>query len=314
MIDQRPIAAIDIGSNSVFLMIVRPETNGFVLLHRDKWTARLGEAVARDGAFSDALIDRCCEVIARFSAAITRWEAEVIAVATAAVRRAANGAALIASIAERTGIAPEVIDGFEEGRLAYEGARAAHAAAGATMLCVDLGGGSTELARGDGPSPDQVLSAPMGAVTLTSTLFPDERVSAGQLRAGRAYIRALVHEHFAPLRGVGGLCVATAGTITRIARLLSPAIVVGEESGAVITGEGLQAVVASLTGCTDHQARRSLPGMDPSRADVLLAGALAYLELLEFLGIHAYVVSVHGLRAGLVSRVIRRRKDASVAD
>ncbi len=311
---QRPIAVIDVGSNSVFLMVVQPMPDGTMrLLARQKVRARLGAAVAEHGAFSVSVIEELIGVLRGFGETARHWNAELVATATAALRRAANGRALLEQIHSSTGVELRLIGGDEEAHIAFSGARYGGAAMGRPMLCVDVGGGSTELGWGVGETPTRTASAPLGAVTLTYKWLADERVSVEQLAAVRGHIHKQLGPEVSSFQGLQAVAVATSGTILRIARMLrSEADPSQDVNGVHVTGQQLSEVVNDLVACHSHEQRRQLTGMDPERADVLLAGALIFESLSQLLSISRWEVSSAGLRMGLVAQVVRQRAHRAI--
>lgn len=310
----RPIAAIDIGSNSVFMMIVQPLPDGsFRQVSRNKVRARLGASVAGSGTFTAAKMDEIAGHLAEFATIAEVWDAEVVATATAAVRRATNGDELLARIAAASGIIPRLLDGGTEAALSFRGARHGGAAAGQPMLCVDVGGGSTELGWGAADAPTTVASAPVGAVTLTRTFLRDENVTMEQLTAARTEIARHVAPLAAEFADLPGHAIATSGSIARIGRIMIARQAEEEPlAGYRVSAQQLHDLAAELAICPDHKARRAIPGMDPDRADVLLAGTLVFAALSEHLAIDSWTISVSGLRTGMIAEVISRRESVSI--
>jgi len=162
------IAALDVGSNSLHLLVVEAKPDGtFQPLAQEKEMLRLGDVVSRTGRVTDASLDGLLASIRRFAALAEANNAdEIVARATAALRDADNGAAVVDRIEEVTGVRVEVISGVEEARLIFGAVRASVVIDPAPALCLDLGGGSLEIMVGDG---DGLRWAPTAAASASSS-------------------------------------------------------------------------------------------------------------------------------------------------
>ena len=308
---RRPIAAIDIGSNSVFLLVVRMTHGRTRVLHRHKDRARLAAAFDSKGSLRPEAVDRVVQTLRHFRRTIDGYGAEVRAVATAAVRVAGNGAELLDRIAAEAGIDVELLSGEREAELVYLGVRHSGRIRGHRLLCVDVGGGSTEVVLGSGAQVLLRASASVGAVSLCEKELglppePDEKLQAARAHA-RDRIRTLVTRFESRS---WDRVVATSGTIQRIARIIAAGQSGREQpgiDGMIISARDLDRVTAALANCPDMAARLAIPGMDPQRADILLGGALVFQELGRALGVRRWVVCKAGLRMGIVADVLLRR-------
>lgn len=311
LVSERPVAAIDIGSNSVFLMVVQirdgvPAT----VLERVKHRARLGAAINADGAFHAAAIDATVSALQGFRRVIDRHGAQVKATATAAVRRATNGAMLLERIRVEAGIDVELISGTREAELVFRGVQCGPVAH-SRMLCADVGGGSTEVIVGHGNDIHWAVSLPVGAVTLSHPRLLQAPVSDAVLRGVQHDVQQALKAESAVALGGWDRAVATSGSAQRIARVVcawrgrSPR---SRVDGLVVTRADLQRLRTVLATAKSHEERLAIPGMDPERADVLLGGVLIFEELSTALGIEQWHVSMAGLRMGLVAEALQRRK------
>lgn len=310
-LSRRPIAAIDIGSNSIFLMIVRIDRSRPVILHSHKVRARLAAAVDGSGCLSRLAIDGAVATLQQFRKAIDDHDAEVRAVATEAVRGACNGRDFIDRVKAEAGIDVEIISGEREAELVYLGVRHDGRIRANRLLCVDVGGGSTEVVLGSG---DQVLlraSAAVGAVAICSAHLGLPPVTAEGLQAARSCISQAIR----PLAGRftqrnWDRAVGTSGTMQRLARIVRASSQGGQcqdIDGLIISASRLDQITTRLAECPDMAARLAIPGMDPQRADILLGGAMIFQELGRALAIRRWTVSRAGLRMGIVADVLRRR-------
>ncbi len=176
--DAKPIAAIDIGTNSVHLVIARRTESGTPeILTRDKAPVRLGSGGRDMKRLETAATDRAIDALKRFRKIAEAHDAEVVAVATSAVREAENQAEFLAAAREVAGVTVNVVSGVEEARLIHLGAIGAVPAADRRHLVIDIGGGSTEFALGQGTTPDLVRSIKLGHIRLTDRFFPNGRIT-----------------------------------------------------------------------------------------------------------------------------------------
>ena len=297
------LAAVDVGTNSVLLLVAERGADGAVRPVREEAEiTRLGRGVDRTGVLSAEAMEATLEVLAR-DAALARGEGAraLVVTATSAARDARNGAEFLARAAERTGATVEILSGAEEARLSYL-AVAEDFAAGAGqagLLAIDVGGGSTELVHGRGRTVLFRTSLDIGSVRLTERCVRGDPPSEAEQEA----VRAAVREALATLppfpREV--LVVGVAGTVTSlfaIAHRIEP-YDAARVHGGWLSLEEVATVRARLCG-VPLGVRRTLPGMQPKRADVLPTGALLFETALRHLGAAGARVSDRGLRWGVL--------------
>ncbi len=308
---ERPVAAIDIGSNSVFLQVVavvdgRPGR----VLARVKHKARLGAHIGADGRFTEDAVARAVSALEGFAEVIAGHDAQVRATATAAVRRASNGGALLERIRTATGIEVELISGRREAELVFLGVQANRPDTG-RVLCADVGGGSTELIVGEGAQIHSAVSLPVGAVTLSHPRLLQAPVPATSIAAARHAVRVALADQTSAGQGGWQTAVATSGSAQRIARIVRArggGSLRRDVDGVVFTRADLAQLCDVLARARDHSERLAVPGMDAERADVLLGGAVIFDEVSAALGVTTWQVSMAGLRAGLVEDALRSRR------
>ncbi len=308
----RPIAAIDIGSNSVYLTLAQFDGDRILYIDRVKDPARLAARIDDEGNLEEGAIDRVVETLRRFSSVAAEHDAEIRATATAAVRGARNADHVIERVHAETGIRIELISGAAEGRLTYLGAlHGLPEMRSSQTVCIDIGGGSTEVLTGrDGHA---LLSTSIGVGSLVATqrfIGPDPVSRAAVRRARRALARRLQVDDF---RRLGfEHAVATSGSVQRIVRLARglagtplPNLDVHRKR---LGRDDVARVVAALSRARTQSERLKLPEMDPGRADTLLGGALILEALTRALGVAEWTVSMSALRTGLlVDTALRRR-------
>lgn len=299
-------AAIDVGTNTVLLLVAERRGDGFAPLAERAEITRLGRGVDRSGRLDPAAIRETVEVLARYAAEARSLGAEGVAcVATSAARDASNGEEFFSAAERAAGVRPEVISGEEEARLVYESAWrdfGAPAGAAAALAVLDVGGGSTEFTWGRGPRPEARTSLRIGAVRLTERVAPRDPVPPGDLESLRAGAReALAALASARPRLAGARLVAVAGTVTTLAAVEQalPAYDAGAVHGSTLDLEALERLLARLAALPLAE-RALLPGMEPKRADVIVAGCVVVLEAMRATGFDRLTVSDRGVRWGLL--------------
>lgn len=299
----RRVAVIDVGTNTVLLLVAERRDGSFAAVRERAEITRLGRGVDRSGELAPDAIRETARVLARFAAeARGLGAADIACVATSAARDARNGAAFFEAARAAAGVAPEVVSGDEEARLVHASAWRDFGAPGRTLAVLDVGGGSTEFTWGDGPSARQRQSLQLGAVRLTERCpVADPMGPAGLevLRAAAAgALRGLAR--LAPALA-GARLVAVAGTVTTLAAVEQalPAYDAGRVHGSTLALGRLEALLERMAGLT-VEARRRLPGMEPKRADVIVAGGAIVVEAMRAAGFGELTVSDRGVRWGLL--------------
>jgi len=304
LIDDEPMryAVIDAGTNSIKFHIGELGVDGKwrTVVDRAELT-RLGEGLARDGVIVDAALERTVAAIADMVDEAKRHGVRAIAaVGTAGLRIASNGDQVVGAIRARTGVAIEVISGEEEGRLAYVAAKAGLGLNRGSLVVFDTGGGSSQFTFGHDSVVDERFSVEVGAVRYTERFGLDRAVSAEVLREAMAAISADLSRIDG--RPVPDALVAMGGAVTNITAVAhrlatyDPAVV----QGAVLDRAEIDRQIA-LYRSQDADARRAIVGLQPKRAEVILAGACIVRTVMEKLGRQSVAVSDRGLRHGVLA-------------
>jgi exopolyphosphatase / guanosine-5'-triphosphate,3'-diphosphate pyrophosphatase len=286
-------ACIDIGSNTTRLLVADCAGRQVTLVHQERAFTRIGRGLAASGAISEAKIGEVVAVVAdQLAAAREHGAGTIRGVATAAIRRAANGPALVEAIAGRTGLRVEILSSQEEARLAFLGAATTLAQAPAGRLgVIDVGGGSSELVVG--MAPDQVgwwASVDLGSGALTEHSLASDPPRPQELAAARSEIAAAL-SGLRPPRPE--LTVAVGGSATSLSRLAGPTLDPGrlERLLALLTSEPAAAVAQSYE-------------IDPQRARLLPAGLLILEGIADLLGA-ALTVGQGGIREGVLLEALQ---------
>jgi exopolyphosphatase/guanosine-5'-triphosphate,3'-diphosphate pyrophosphatase len=297
-------AAIDVGTNTVLLLVAERRGRELAPVVERAEITRLGRGVDRTGRLDPDAIRDTVAVLRRYAGeARALGAADIACVATSAARDAANGAEFFEAARREAGLSPEVIAGDEEARLVWQSAWRDFGAASGSLAVLDVGGGSTELAVGDGPLPSARRSVQLGAVRLTERVAPadppgDAGAAVLRARAGEALAEAAA---LAADAGRRARLVAVAGTVTTLAAVgkALPVYDAGVVHGAELSRAALEALYLRLAALTTPERAR-LPGMEPKRADVIVAGCAIVLEVMRLAGFDRLTVSDRGVRWGLV--------------
>jgi exopolyphosphatase/guanosine-5'-triphosphate,3'-diphosphate pyrophosphatase len=302
-------AAIDVGTNTVRLLVAEADAPGaYAVRHQAQAITRLGEGLEATGHLTAAAIGRTVAAVAEYAATARRLGAVAVrAVATSAAREAANREAFLTAAAA-AGCAVEVVDPGEEARLTTLGALHLLPRPAARCLIIDIGGGSTEFTLAAGEVPRESVSLPLGVVKLTERFLPDDPPPAAALAALAAHVRGVLATGVPFRRELQSTeAVGTAGTVTTLAALelrldpYDPLRVTGHR----LTLERVRELSAWLAGMPLAE-RQHLPGLEPGRADVIVAGACLLAEALAVLGLEALTVTDGGLREGILLDTLAR--------
>ena len=305
------LAAIDVGTNSVHMVIARPVAGGSPeVLARERMPVRLGSGGEDMRRLRPDAIDRAVAALVECRHIADAHDAEVVAVATSAVREADNQGDFLRRAHSEAGVTVQVVSGMEEARLIHLGAMSAVPIAGRPHVVIDIGGGSTEVIVGNGTAPALARSLKLGHIRLTDRFFPSGRISEGAVKACRRHIRSFLAPvaHDAHETGFE-VAVGCSGTIASLAYVCAARR--GEPlrsaTNAIIEYSELKDVVADLMTRPRPEDRLSVPGLDPARSDVIVAGAVLLRQLFTALGIESMVVSTGALREGLLLDRFNRR-------
>ncbi len=305
MDSSRPIAAIDIGTNSVHMAIARPtKSGGLQIIDAEKVNLRLGAALDERRRLSPEAIQRTIDTLRHFKEIATSFDAYIRAVATHVLRECRNPFELISRARIELGINIEVIDGVEEARLCYLGMANSIAATQGVNIGVDIGGGSTELAIWTGEKIQFISSLKLGAVTLSRHLY---EASVDGEDARKAMDR-FVMLRLAPLTETArhlriDNAVASSGTAKALALIHAQQSRRGDIldiNGYELPAAGLAELTARLLELNDPKKIRERYDLDPSRAEIIQAGAVILDSITKMFRIPAWHISTFGLREGLV--------------
>lgn len=304
----RRVAAIDIGSNSVRQIVadVSPE-GAIVVVDEMKAAPRLAAGMSETGALAEDSMLLALEAVERMATLARQLGAERIdAVATSAVRDASNSAAFLAQIQRATGLRVRVLDGAEEARLSFRSAVAHFDLGVGRTVVVDIGGGSMELALSAEGVIERLASLPFGAIRLTEE-FLSHGVTQKAVSKLRYTVSEGIREHLPRRDWRGAQLIGSGGTFTNLAgiHLARQGILTARSVHAArIPHAELEHILDMLVDLSADE-RRALPGLNPERADIIVAGIAAAAEVLRRIEARDIVVSRYGIREGLLLEAAR---------
>jgi exopolyphosphatase/guanosine-5'-triphosphate,3'-diphosphate pyrophosphatase len=303
------IAAIDIGTNSIRCIIAEAAKDGkFKIVDDEKATVRLGEKLAMTGVISDEASSRAIEAIRRFRKLLTGLNVEAVeAVATSAVRSAANGKELVATLSEELGHEIKTISGEEEAELTAASALSNFDMYGKRYAMVDIGGGSVEIISACGNHVEEFYSLDLGAVVMTDRFLVSDPIDEEELGKLQRHIRASLKRTISGKKSSCDTLIGSGGTLTALGYM---AMQMRKDNYVSIHGyEVLRSEVVHLLAMLirkDLKGRRTIPGLNQDRADIIVAGVVLIDELMRYLDANRILINERGIREGLLIRAMKR--------
>jgi exopolyphosphatase / guanosine-5'-triphosphate,3'-diphosphate pyrophosphatase len=302
------IAAIDIGSNSIRQIIADVSAGGVIrVVDEMKSAPRLGAGLQRSGELAEAAMDRAIESLTRMATLARQMGAEQIeAVATSAVRDASNAAAFLHQARREAKLDVRVLDGADEARLCFRSALAHFDLGQGRTAVMDIGGGSLEVALSAEGVVDHLASLPLGAIRMTE-LFLTEPVTRKQVKQVRRAAREMIRGEIRARDWRGARVIGSGGTFTNLAamHLARHGVAMARSvHGAVIPREELEHVLETLVSMTASE-RRAVSGLNPERADIIIAGLAVAAEVMARVDARDLLVSRYGIREGLLLETAR---------
>ncbi|HEY1801755.1 MAG TPA: exopolyphosphatase [Terriglobales bacterium] len=297
-------AAIDIGSNSVRLKIARLVGHKLREIHEDREVTRLGESVFQQGFLSPEAIATTVKVLRRFHRAVQRTATDTVrVVATSAMRDARNSRAFIEWVRSSTGWNVEIISGLEEARLIHMGINSNLRINASPVLMIDLGGGSCELTISEKHRILSTVSLPLGAVRLTNEFLKHDPPRKSELQQLRGFVaREIERVRRRITTARPKVVIATSGTAESLTAVCHNLYKTKNTRGNAVSRAQAQRVAKRISRLAIEE-RRKLPGIGPRRAEIIVAGATVYAELLERCQLRGFRYSPLGLRDGLLAQM-----------
>lgn len=305
------LAAIDIGTNSIRCIVAEVTADGtYRILDDEKATVRLGESLDDVKGIASAAHERALAALSRMKMIVDGYGVEhVVAVATSAVRRAANRDDFVRSVEERTGIRVTVIPGEEEARLVSLSGFHNFDLEGMRFAMIDIGGGSVEIVTAFGNRVEEYYSLELGAVTLAERFLLRDPIAADELQRLAKHVRRSLKEAFEAEDARAHCLVASGGSCTSVASMVMA--MRGESFDSVHGYELLRSDIVHLLAMlarTTVKERRAVPGLNPDRADIIVAGVAVIDELMKFFGANLLRINDRGIREGLILDSLRKHK------
>ena len=296
-------AGIDIGTLTLRLLVARVLDGRLRELDSERRVVRLGEGLQPSGRLQPAPMARAIATLVEWMPRIEKGGArEVVAVATSAVRDAANRDEFLAEVKRKCGWDVTVLSGEEEARLSLLGIRVGLPPDTDRYIALDIGGGSTEFMKAAPDQPPVMVSINEGVIRLTEACLRSDPPKPDDVAAARARIRNNLNTVKDKLGAVAGFrLVGTAGTITTLAAMDQQleAYVPKRIQNYRLSWDAVRRILGDLTSRTNAQ-RRELKGLEPGREDLMVAGTLILLECMERFGFVECLVSDYGLREGIL--------------
>jgi exopolyphosphatase / guanosine-5'-triphosphate,3'-diphosphate pyrophosphatase len=307
------LAAIDIGTNSIHLVVVKvKENNRFEILAQEKEVVRLGSGSKDMKYLKEDAMGRGIEALKRFRQISQISKAEIKAVATSAVREALNKEIFIQRARQEAGIDVEVISGFEEARLIYLGVLQALPIFDRQILLIDIGGGSTEFLIGKRGEVIEANSLKLGSIRMTDQFFKDDPIDSKDVNKCRQFVKAYLNPMVRRVAKVGyEVAVGSSGTILNIAQMIQ--VLRRQEptrliSNFVFSRSELAEVVKMLVKADSIKKRQKISGLDPKRADIIVGGAIILEQACEEMRIDSMTVSSFALREGVIFDALQKSR------
>jgi len=301
------LAAVDIGTNSIRLVVAEVQSDGsYRVLDQDREMTRLGRGLYDRGRIGDEPMEQSLQTLGRMKAIAEGFNArELRAIATSAVREAANGRDFVREAWRRCRVRVEVVPPEEEARLAFRSVSRHYDLSDRLTAIVDIGGGSAEVILAAGGVIDQVVSLPLGAVRLTERYCKSDPLRSKHWKALRRGIDATIKEMMGKPPFAAEVMIGSGGTFTNLAEMAQL-----ERDGKVAHARDHAISRAEVVRLLDRlretplEARRQIPGLNPQRADIIIAGVAAVARLMRRLGTQRVLVNDRGIRDGVLLSMI----------
>ena len=304
---QPRLAAIDVGSNTIRLTVVEVQDDDtYRILDEEREMVRLGEKLDRTGRLSEAAIGRALAALGKMKAIADGFQiSELRAIATSAVREAANGRSFLREVMRQHKMRIEVISGEDEAQLAFRTAIRHFDLQGRSTAVVDIGGGSVEVVLSAGTAVDQVHSLPLGAVRVSERLVRSDPLREKDWKRLKREIDDNIREVIGQPAHKTEIMIGSGGTFTALAHMSmwQREGRHGSVQGYVLTPAEIIHLLGRLREAP-LEVRRQIPGLSADRADIIVAGASVISRLVRSLGSQQILVNERGIRDGLLLRMI----------
>ena len=301
------LAAVDIGTNSMRLVIAEVQPDGsYRVLDQDREMTRLGRGLYASGRIGDGPMEQSLQTLGRMKAIAEGFGvSELRAIATSAVREAANGRDFVREAWRRCRVRIEIVPAEEEARLAFRSVSRHYDLNDRLTAIVDIGGGSAEVILAAGGVIEQVASLPLGAVRLSERYCKSDPLRRKHWKALRRGIDDAIDEKMGKPPFAAEVMIGSGGTFTNLAEMAQL-----ERDGKVVHARDYAISRAEVVRFLDRlretplEARRQIAGLNPRRADIMVAGVAAIARLMRRLGTQRVLVNDRGIRDGVLLSMI----------
>jgi len=302
-------SSIDIGTNSVLLLVATVQNGKIETVHEEQRIPRLGQGVDSDGRLSEEAVQRVMNVLNDYKKLLQEsypeTSKETLVTATSAVRDAENRDEFIERIRQETGWKVMLLSGAEEAQVTFLGALSGlnETNRDSTVSVLDIGGGSTEIASGKSEVLDQWDSLNMGSVRFTERFLKSDPPGRNQIDAARAEVKKMLHDWQHEPGSVEQL-VGVAGTVTSVAGIdlgldkYDPDVINGHR----LSREFIEEKIDEFSSKSSSQIEESYPLFLKGRGDVITAGLIILSEFMKHCNIESVMVSTGGIRHGILMK------------
>ncbi len=311
MVRENTLAAIDLGTNSFHMIIVRVRENGtFEAIAREKENVRLGSGLEDGGEIDPPAFKRAIECLKRFKLLADNAKAEIRAVATSAMREASNRSEFQAAAWKEAGIKIDVISGYEEARLIYFGVLQGLPVFDKKVLLIDIGGGSTEVLVGYRGDILFSKSFKLGAIRLTEKFLKSDPIDSSQIRKCKLYVEEMLLPFRKVIRDLRPeIVIGSSGTVQATAGIIRAFEGEAEErpiNHYTFSSSEFRRAKNQVLEADTSKKRGKIPGFDSKRSDIIVGGILILEELFQLLDLPDLTVSEFALREGIIYDTIRK--------
>ena len=305
----RRIAAIDIGSNSVRLVVAAEAPGGYRVLDEERENTRLAASLSETGRLSEDAIEASIAALKSFANIAKGFEVGAMrSIATSAVRDAANGEAFVRRASDEVGLEIDVISPYEEGRLAFLSVARAFDVAGKQVAVADIGGGSTEIVLAASGAVQEVYATRLGAVRVAELCGLTGKVTSSAMEKAERFVDAELRAHAKKPAFVPSMLYGAGGTFTAMATMLQAREGGPADEGSVRGYRANRAAVHHLLADLaklGYDERAKVTGLNPKRADIIVAGVLVLERIMRRLQVNQVQVHTGGVRDGLLLTMIQ---------
>ncbi len=302
------IAAIDVGSNSVRLVVAEVlASGGYRVLDEERENTRLAASLAATGELGPAAVEATITALRRFQSIATGYGVgRISAIATSAVRDAENGPEFCQRVHNELDLDVEVISSNEEARLAFLSVQRAFDVSGREVAVADIGGGSTEIILASSGLIDQIYTTPLGAVRVAEKCDASGISTTRQLEQLRKYVDRVLKRDVGKLPFVPSMFYGTGGTFTALASMIMAREGQAGQPmwGFRVTGAQIRHLVTDLAQLT-LEKRKKVAGLNPARADIIVSGLVIVERIMSHLHVNVVQVHTRGVRDGLLLEMVQ---------